>query len=647
MDHRRPSNEEYADLLAKVDLLASLDRVTLAKLSANLEPVSLKSGDILFHQGEPGDAFYIVSKGSLALFIHRKEEAEKYRVKTLYPGDHIGEISLLTNEVRASTVQAEVNSEVLRLDRVYFLDLVNKEPSVALAAAASSSRKLTKMLQFSLQGEAGTDVINHVEAVTPRQSEGSTFLDWLNNRLTLTSLFAFFILFLTWNSTPPANLSVGGWHLLITLFAFLPAIVLDVLPEGVLSLIIIASWFFGGVAPTKVILSGYGSASWILVVAITLVGNGMASSGILYRLVLWTAEKTGGSYPLTILGLMFSGLLISPAVPSSTTRMIFVAPLITDLVDALNLRPKSRASAGLSMAAFTFFGQMVATTLTSSTTALLVYSILPETSEAILSWLSWVKFAAPMNFIIIFGLLASIFFIYRQEKETTEELPKKIDREESFKLQKAILGKITPKEWCAMIVGVCLLFGFVFEPIHGIPPAWVAIIAMAILASARLVTEETVRSINWSFILLFGMLNSLVDLFSYTGLNGWLSVLIGDYVKNFTEDSAIFLILFTILCYFVSMIVRWSAAAPLMTIALGPVGASMGIDPLIVGIISVAACNIFFQPYQSNMYLAFYQGTAGRLFTHSQARPMAFAYSAFTLLGVIFSIPFWRAMGLM
>jgi hypothetical protein len=95
-----------------------------------------------------------------------------------------------------------------------------------------------------------------------------------------------------------------------------------------------------------------------------------------------------------------------------------------------------------------------------------------------------------------------------------------------------------------------------------------------------------------------------------------------------------------------SLVMRWQAAAPLLTISLAPVGIGAGIDPWVIGLIALMACNGFFLPYQSTTYLALYHGTNGRLFSHGQARPMAAAYAVVTLLALCASVPIWRAMGL-
>jgi len=103
----------------------------------------------------------------------------------------------------------------------------------------------------------------------------------------------------------------------------------------------------------------------------------------------------------------------------------------------------------------------------------------------------------------------------------------------------------------------------------------------------------------------------------------------------------------TLMCYALSLVMRWQAAAPLLTISLSPVAIGAGIDPWVIALVALIACNGFFLPYQSTTYLALYHGTNGRLFSHRQARPMAFAYAVATLLALCASVPLWRALGLL
>lgn len=89
------------------------------------------------------------------------------------------------------------------------------------------------------------------------------------------------------------------------------------------------------------------------------------------------------------------------------------------------------------------------------------------------------------------------------------------------------------------------------------------------------------------------------------------------------------------------------AAAPLITVALAPVAAGLGIDPWVVAIVALVGTSGFFLPYQSTIYQAVHQELNGRLFQHAQARPVAVLYGALSLLAIVASVPVWHMMGLL
>jgi divalent anion:Na+ symporter, DASS family len=155
------------------------------------------------------------------------------------------------------------------------------------------------------------------------------------------------------------------------------------------------------------------------------------------------------------------------------------------------------------------------------------------------------------------------------------------------------------------------------------------------------------NSVNWSFALLSGILTSMSDVFAATQLDQWLGGLATQTVGGLASTPVLFVAALTLLCYALSLVMRWQAAAPLLTISLAPVAMGAGIDPWIVALIALISCNGFFLPYQSTTYLALYHGTNGRLFTHRQARPTAIAYGVITLLALCASVPVWRLWGLL
>jgi anion transporter len=631
----------YANLLGQVDLFLGLERVTLAKLAAHLEPLFYSSGSVIFRQAEPGDAFYLVATGSVGVYSTGRSSAAEIRVKILHAGEPFGEMALLTNSPRTATIKAETDCEVLRLDRSSFLDLVREQPSVALSIAATLSRRLAGMLD---QPEA----VDAAVAPAAAHADGETLaaavrLPWRPGRGMLALAAALVMLALGWALPPPAGLSAPAWHTLVVLLAALPALMLDALLEGVLALLIAGGWVLLGVTTPAVALSGFASTNWVLVVAVLIIGAAITSTGVLYRLALESIAHMRGGFPGEVTALSLAGLLIGPAVPNGTSRVIMIAPMLQELVEALGYRPQSKAAAGLAMAVLIGFGQMAAVFLTSSNTAVLVLAVLPAGAHDDVNWITWALYGAPTNIVLFFGLVASIIWLYRPPATERQASSK---RAASLALQRALLGPMSREEKIALGVGIGMLVGFMTQPLHGVDPSWIAVLAAGVLAATHVVTVNTLRAVNWNFALLFGVLISLATVFGHTGLDRWMADLVTANAGGLMASPTLFVVALTLLCFATSFVVRWQAAAPLITIALAPVASASGIHPFIVGLVAVIACNGFFLPYQSTAYLALCSGTAGKLFTHRQVVPTALAYGAWTLVAVVLSVPVWRMMGL-
>jgi di/tricarboxylate transporter len=180
-----------------------------------------------------------------------------------------------------------------------------------------------------------------------------------------------------------------------------------------------------------------------------------------------------------------------------------------------------------------------------------------------------------------------------------------------------------------------------------VEPAWVAVAGFVVLAAGRVLTPEALRAVNWNFVLLFGMLASMPQVFAQGGLDRWLADLVAEAVGGLVGAPILFAGALTVVCFGMSLVLRWQAAAPLVTLALRPVVGAAGVDPWVVGIVALVACNGFFFAYQSTIYLALYHGTGGELFSHAQARPLALWYAALALLALCLSVPIWHAMGLL
>jgi DASS family divalent anion:Na+ symporter len=582
-------------------------------------------------------------------------------VATCFPGEPLGEMSLFTDAPRSATVRADGEAEVLRLDRGRFLELVRRDPSVALAVATTLSRRLqtadTRRAAGGAPDSEGEDPhlrIDRTPDLGPARARGIDPSSdavrrprWRPDRAVAGLVLAGLALLVGWAAPPPEGLSLSGWHALATLGAFVALLALEALPDGALSLALVAVWVAAGVVPVTVALSGFTTPAWVLIVTIFGVGAAVASCGLLFRLALWAVTRRHGGFPGQIVLLGVTGLVVGATVPSATGRVTFIAPAITEVAEALGHAPGSRAAAGLAMAVLVGFGLMAAPFLTSSSPTLLAYAVLPPEARIGLDWGEWAVRAAPTHLILLPGLLAVVIWLYRPGRAGPASFESRLDRDYVLALQHALLGPLSRPERIAASVLVLQLVAFATQSLHQVDPTWITVAGFAVLAATRVLTSQELRAVNWDFVLLFGVLASMPAVFAQTGLDRWLAGLVAGAVGGFAGTPLLFVAALTLLSFGVSLVVRWQAAAPLLTLALRPVATAAGVDPWVVAIVALVACNCFFFPYQSTIYLALFHGTGGQLFSHAQARPLALWYAALALLALCASVPAWHAMGLL
>ena len=236
---------EFARLLREVDLFAGLERVTLAKLAAHLEPQFYAAPSVIFRQGDAGDALYVVASGTVGVYATDKTGTAENLVRLLSVGEPFGEMALLSSIPRTATIKVETDCEVLRLNRSAFIELVREQPSVALAIAATLSRRLADMLnalpaQFRPQCKAKTNAHAAGQIADPAKAAEtgvSAAIGWLRpfvGRVGIAIGAAIIIFALGWVVPPPRGLNLTAWHSLVALLAILPALVLDAILEGAL-----------------------------------------------------------------------------------------------------------------------------------------------------------------------------------------------------------------------------------------------------------------------------------------------------------------------------------------------------------------------------------------------------------------------------
>ena len=171
------------DALRRCPLFAPCPEGVLADVGRRLRHRHFRRNEVIFHQGDPGDALHVITSGSVKIVLP-SPEGEEAIIATLRAGDFFGELSLLDGEPRSATAVAVESTETLSLPRNVFRELLDAHPELRdalFAALTQLLRRLTHHVEelhcLDLAGRLAARLAQLARQAAPR-SEGPVELDW-------------------------------------------------------------------------------------------------------------------------------------------------------------------------------------------------------------------------------------------------------------------------------------------------------------------------------------------------------------------------------------------------------------------------------------------------------------------------------------
>jgi CRP/FNR family transcriptional regulator, cyclic AMP receptor protein len=122
--------------LKSIDLFRGLPGEELAQIAEIAEEVPMSAGGLVFGEGEPGDALYIVVEGRV--LVHRCDKS----LAELGGRECFGEMSVLDAEPRSASVSALSEALLLKIGREEFKDILSERPEISLGIIKVLSRRL-------------------------------------------------------------------------------------------------------------------------------------------------------------------------------------------------------------------------------------------------------------------------------------------------------------------------------------------------------------------------------------------------------------------------------------------------------------------------------------------------------------------------
>jgi CRP-like cAMP-binding protein len=124
LDRKRHAVGDRLELLSKCEMLRHLPAEQIEPLLDRIQERHARTGEIIFHSGDPGDALYIVASGAVEVLAGSSGPARA----VLGQGQAFGEMALLSDGRRTATIRAAADTRLLMIGKEDFDRLLAEDP---------------------------------------------------------------------------------------------------------------------------------------------------------------------------------------------------------------------------------------------------------------------------------------------------------------------------------------------------------------------------------------------------------------------------------------------------------------------------------------------------------------------------------------
>lgn len=127
------SNDSFSILpiLKKIPLLADLNEEDHKEIVKHIEMQYYPAHKVIFNEGDPGDAVYIIKRGVVRIFHPSTDPTEEKEVAMLGDNDVFGEMAIISEKARNASAETMEESEIFILKKEDFIQLVSSNPNMA------------------------------------------------------------------------------------------------------------------------------------------------------------------------------------------------------------------------------------------------------------------------------------------------------------------------------------------------------------------------------------------------------------------------------------------------------------------------------------------------------------------------------------
>jgi CRP-like cAMP-binding protein len=133
---------EEVELLRRTPLFCKVPPAKLKLLAFTSNRVKYSEGQVLFSQGDAGDAAYVVLTGTADVLVNA--DGAQIKVAVVEPNSVVGEIAILCDISRTATVRASTPLEALRISKDHFLRMLTEFPEMGIEIMRVLAERLNR-----------------------------------------------------------------------------------------------------------------------------------------------------------------------------------------------------------------------------------------------------------------------------------------------------------------------------------------------------------------------------------------------------------------------------------------------------------------------------------------------------------------------
>ncbi|MFQ9489815.1 MAG: SLC13 family permease [Bilophila wadsworthia] len=377
------------------------------------------------------------------------------------------------------------------------------------------------------------------------------------------------------------------------------------------------------------------SGWWIMVGAFAL-GAVAGKTGLLKRISLCVLHLFPASFAGQVWGLIASGTVISPLIPSINAKATLSTPIALSISDELDMERKKAGACGLFGACYVGFVLAGHMFMSGSFTRTCCGA--PRNTAA--SWLDWLLWSLWGLVMLSAWACTSFGPTSRAERPLTKD---------NVAEQIRNLGPLSREERITLWTLIITLLLWMTEAWHGISSGEVAVTAMCVLLMSKVMDRKDFKNgIDWPSVVYVGSILNLAAVIRALHVDRWLGVALKPYLLSVVGSPASLIVAIILgMCVIRLLIVSISSAAAIFVLILPPLLIPLGMNPWIVCMVAFAGGDIWYLKYMNAFYLCADLGTEGKMANHRSMIKLSAAYMVICTLGFIVSIPFWRMFGLL